>query len=135
MTVVRALNSDNTGQTEGLLPPVYIQDSHPPLLEYWAARIAEARATIVRALNSDNAEQSEGLLSLAYMEDPLVLLEYWAARAEEARARFEERLALARLNINIDIALKESNIMLQRLEKALEYSPKAKEKLMNGELF
>jgi hypothetical protein len=132
--VVHALNSDNTEQSEGLLSPVYIEDPHL-LLEYWATRIAEARATMARVLNSDNTEQNEGLLSPTYIKDSYLLLEYWAARTAEARARVEERLALARLNINMDIALKESNDMILRLEAALEFSPKAKEKLMNGEMF
>ena len=111
-----------------------MHDSHP-LLQYWAAQVAEARATIARALDSDSPEQTERLLSPAYIEDPLVLLEYWAARTVEARARADERLALAILNINMDIALRESSEMVGRLEAALQYSPKAKEELMNGRLF
>jgi hypothetical protein len=124
----------NAEQSEGQLSPVHIKDTHL-LLEYWVARIAEARATMARALNIDSQGQNEGLLSPTYITDSHLLLEYWAARSGEARARMEESLALASLSINMDIALRESNDMLRRLEAALEYSPKAKSKLMNGELF
>ena len=132
--MVHALNNDDIEQSEGLLSPVYIKDSYL-LLEYWAARTGEARATMTRALGNDNKEQSEGLLSPTYIKDPLLLLEYWAARTAEARARVEEHLALARLNINMDNALKESGEALRRLEAALEYSPKAIDSLLNGPLF
>ena len=116
------------------MSPVHTKDSHLSL-EYWSTQIAEARAAMARALNIDDTVKKERLLSPTYIEDPLLLLEYWVARSGEARARMEERLALASLNIKMDIALKESSDMLMRLEAALEHSPKAKDSLMHGRLF
>ncbi len=69
------------------------------------------------------------------MHDPLIKVTYWSARKGEARARLEEVFAIAKLNVSIDTALKESGELLDRLEAALEYSPTAKEKMMGGEFF
>ena len=121
-------------QSEGQASPAHIEDPHLSL-EYWTARIVEARATIARALNIDSKEQNEGPSSPTYIKDPLLLLEYWAARTDEARARMEERFALVSLSFSMDTALRESGDMLRRLEAALEHSPKAKDSLMNGRLW
>ncbi len=67
--------------------------------------------------------------------DHLLRLIYLNARSGEARARLEECFAIARLNISMNTALKESHEILEHLEAALADSPSAKEKLMNGELF
>jgi hypothetical protein len=103
--------------------------------DYWAAQIAEARARMVRALSSESSGHGDGEVSPAYIKDPQLLLEYWAARTAEHRARVGENLALASLNVNMDIALQESSEMLRQLEEAMGGAPRAMDSLMNGRLW
>jgi hypothetical protein len=127
----RALNNENTDQSKELLSPDYVQTS-PHLLEYWASQITEARSIMARALNTSTESQSEGPFTPEYIQDSHLLLEYWVARTAEARARVEERLALAIMNIHMDIALKQSGDAIKRLETALEGSSKTMDSLMHG---
>jgi hypothetical protein len=126
--VVDILKKANPEQNEGMPPPDHEEGSN----EYWAAQITESRSIISSALNPHIRGQNEETICPDYIQDPQLLLEYWAARTAEARARVEERLALALLNIHMDIAIKESGDAIRRLESALEGSSKTVDSLLHG---